>query len=95
MITGIASHFNNKKETTAITASKYFGKLFFREKSLNFNAINGNVETINHESNKINAYKNHLFSNKSFIHCTFSFQYINGSDATKIPTAGTGIPLNE
>src|SRR5260221_14768084 len=41
------------------------------------------------------AYKNHLFNNSFITHASFTFQYISGKEATNIPTAGTGNPLNE
>ena len=57
-----------------ININKYFGQLFFIEKSLNFMAINGNLETIKPDNNNTIAYKNHLFNNKFCIHASLTFQ---------------------
>ena len=44
--TGIATHFKKMPAMTAIASKIIFGMLFFKEKSLNFIAINGKLLTI-------------------------------------------------
>src|SRR5258705_2019470 len=94
-MTGTAIQVKINRAAREMSTSRILGKLFFNVKSLNFRLINGMFETIRKESNKVNPYKNHLFNNRSITHCWLTFQYISGKEATNIPTAGTGNPLNE
>src|SRR5882757_6101183 len=94
-MTGTASHCKIKIAAIEITASRYLGRLFLKEKSLNFRLINEMSDTMRKENNNTIRYNAHLFNNKSLIHNSFTFQKITGNEPINIPTAGVGNPLNE
>jgi len=93
--TGTASHCKRIAATRAITNKIILGKLFFIVKSLNFKAINGNVETISQLTKAIIRYNTHLLVSHSLISIKLLPKCkIKGKDAINKPAAGIGTPLN-
>ena len=90
---GTASHLKNIPARIAIARRIIFGRLFFMERSLNFNAINERLLTINQLTSKVTPYKNHLFNNNCETISLLLNQYIKGMEAINKPAAGEGIPL--
>ncbi len=92
-ITGTASQCKNSTAITANAKRRYFGRLFFTDRSLNFRAIKGSLLTISQQTTAMSTYRNHLLSNISVIALFSACQYTSGSDAMSNPAAGIGTPL--
>ena len=92
--TGTASQCKRTAAARAITTKIILGKLFFTVKSLNFKAINGNVDTINQLTTAITTYSTHLLVSQLLISIMpLPKCKINGKDAISKPAAGMGTPL--